>query len=326
MFLRSFRFRPNDIDAALAERQFRVAFQPQMRLADSTLAGAEAFVRWRHPEFGMIPPGLFLDFLVEQGRMTDLTRLVLEDSLAALSAWQEAGLDCGVSVNLSIADLRAPGLCASVAEALERHAIAAPLLTLELPHTLTYLGPNRRIETRPRNNTPERRTDTATSRAWSDIQGAVAGLRALGVRIALDGHRDALETLEMFAPQTFDTVKIGATAIRQLVEGVVGGAEGPLSRTRLRFAAEQGVETVAMGVEDAGTLETVTGIGFSAAQGLLIGHPGPAGALAEWSPPGHRGEGDARPRHPAETAAARAPAAPHLPGRRAFGQRQRPLH
>ncbi|MCP1335079.1 EAL domain-containing protein [Futiania mangrovi] len=322
MFVRSFRFRPADIDAALAEGQFRVTYQPQMRVGDRTLIRAEAFVRWRHPEFGTIPPGLFLDFLAEHGRMPDLTRRILDDALSACAQWQAEGAMCGVSVNVSLADLREASLCDNVAEALTRHGIAAPLLTLELPHTLSYLGPNRRIEERPRRHAPDRRADTVTARAWSEIQGVVSGLRALGVRVALDGTADALSTLEMFAPHTFDTVKIGATAIRHLVEGVLGTGDSPLSRARLRFVAEQGIETVAMGVEDARTLRTVADLGFTAAQGRLIGHPAAAASLPDWTALGVAAALAAE----AGSPALRAPQTEPVTGRKTFGQRQRAAH
>ena len=80
---RSFRLAPTDIDQAFERNEFSLVFQPKVDLATSRMTGAEAFIRWQHPQYGLLPPGLFLDFVEAQGRMADLTGYVFKTAFTA---------------------------------------------------------------------------------------------------------------------------------------------------------------------------------------------------------------------------------------------------
>ena len=86
-----FRLDVNDVDSAFAHNEFRLFFQPQIDLATGRMTAAEALVRWQHPKFGLLPPGLFLDFLEAAGRMPHLTAFVFREALAAASIWNRHG-------------------------------------------------------------------------------------------------------------------------------------------------------------------------------------------------------------------------------------------
>ena len=117
---RTFRLAPSDIDQAFQRNEFRVVFQPKVDLASGEVTGAESFIRWQHPTYGLLPPGLFLDFIENQGRMNELTGLVFHEALKAAARWQQAGRDWAVSVNVGPRDLVserfAEGLATLIAE------------------------------------------------------------------------------------------------------------------------------------------------------------------------------------------------------------------
>src|SRR5450755_3300603 len=90
---RMFRLAPSDIDQAFERNEFRVVFQPKVDLATQQVTGAESFIRWQHPTYGLLPPGLFLEFIEAQGRMGELTGFVFHASLKAAARWRSTGRD-----------------------------------------------------------------------------------------------------------------------------------------------------------------------------------------------------------------------------------------
>ena len=100
-----------DLREALEKGHLSVAFQPQVGLVDGRVTGAEALARWKHPERGYIPPSDFITLAENTGLISQVTDVVLEAALTALSDWTRLGLSCPVSVNLSarqLADLSLP--------------------------------------------------------------------------------------------------------------------------------------------------------------------------------------------------------------------------
>ena len=112
---RTFRLAPSDIDQAFERNEFRVVFQPKVDLATQQVTGAEAFIRWQHPTYGLLPPGLFLEFVESQGRMSQLTGLVFHESLKAAARWRSMGREWAVSVNVGPRDLVSEGFAAGLA-------------------------------------------------------------------------------------------------------------------------------------------------------------------------------------------------------------------
>lgn len=123
-----------DLDAAFAERQFVVHYQP--KIARNSRAwkvdGAEALVRWMHPAHGLLPPSEFLDLLEEYRLMTELTDYVLDTAIGQVAEWSARKLPIHVAVNLSaslIQDLEFPD---RVADLLRKHGVPGSMLTVEL--------------------------------------------------------------------------------------------------------------------------------------------------------------------------------------------------
>src|SRR5258708_39797342 len=98
-------FAIEEISAGLARGEFEPFFQPKMEIATRVVKGAEAVARWRHPTKGVISPQSFIAPLEKAGRIEVLTDIMLAKAASACVTWQAAGLDAGVSVNLSLESL-----------------------------------------------------------------------------------------------------------------------------------------------------------------------------------------------------------------------------
>lgn len=282
MFQRTFRFKLNDIDHAFNDGQFSLAYQPIISLSDRKIKGAEAFIRWQHPEFGMIAPSLFLTYLDRQGRTAELTEWVIREATANCAVWRQAGKDWYVSVNLALGDVRDPATVNVVRAALKRQKLPAHAFKLELPQSITYLGPDRRLESKPALDHPDKRADELTGRAWNLVQDTIAGLNELGVGVSMDGSGNALKAIEMFEAKQFTDVKFGGATIQQFISAD-SKTDDLVSPSKLRFAKSQGIETVAVGIQSDTELQALHKAGFMNGQGAFICRPVSFVDLLDWA-------------------------------------------
>ena len=121
-----------DIDNALKNKDFEVLFQPIFDLGNGGLARMETFVRWRHASLGVLPPGAFISFFETQGRMSELSRYVFDESLRQYMEWRGASAP-GFSINLALSDLSDEAFTGHFTVALREAGFPAELITLECP-------------------------------------------------------------------------------------------------------------------------------------------------------------------------------------------------
>lgn len=252
----NFRFTAADLQRAFDEDEFHLVFQPKVELTHGTPTGVEAFVRWRHPSLGLLPPGLFLDFVESEGRAGDLTYFVLAKGMLAAAAWRKAGRNWGLSVNVSPADLKDEDFSLNLAEMARAYGVPPAAIAIEAPE---------------RALTGEAETILAT----------LDDLRVAGFQVALDGGGMVPVDLSAYEPAPFTSIKVGGQAMLRLAERLGTTGTGAIS-TRLRFAREMGLETVAVGAESENTLARLKACGFTAAQGIWIQRPMPLEELMVW--------------------------------------------
>ena len=253
---RTFRLTPSDIDQAFQRNEFRVVFQPKVDLSTSQVTGAESFIRWQHPTYGLLPPGLFLDFVESQGRMNELTGLVFHESLKAAARWQQAGNDWTVSVNVGPRDLASEGFADGLAELIAEYGLKPRHVIIEVPERALAQDP----------------------KALGPVLIAV---REKGVGIALDGGGIVPVDLGQFEPMPFTAVKVGGTATIRLAQRLGLKGAGAVA-ARLRFARQYGLEAVAVGAEDEAMMRGLEYVGFTAAQGIWIQKPMSLDELLAW--------------------------------------------
>ncbi|WGF88676.1 bifunctional diguanylate cyclase/phosphodiesterase [Marinivivus vitaminiproducens] len=240
-----------ELRTAMATGQFELYYQPQFRLADRSCVGAEALLRWRHPERGLLAPGAFMHTVETTGLAPQLGAWILEDACRAAQTWPQA---MTVAVNVSPAQMRGRAdFPAIVAAALEASGLAPGRLKLELTEDALFLGEE-------------------------DVYlEALRRLRPLGVKLAVDdlgtGH-SGLSRLRRFP---IDEIKID----RSFVAGVgLDRDDEAIVRAVIGLGQAMGHRVVAEGIETEMQLERLRQEGCEVGQGYLLGRPMPLDRLS----------------------------------------------
>ncbi|MBK5333918.1 MAG: EAL domain-containing protein [Ilumatobacteraceae bacterium] len=253
----------NQLRQALDRDEFRLMFQPVLRLEGDRFAGAEALLRWQHPTRGLLLPDSFLAMAEETGLIVSIGAWVLDQACRELRRWQDAHtgpLPLGVAVNLSGRQLE-PDFVGVVAESLRRHRLDPDSLTLEITEGLI---------------TGEGTTVHETLRA----------LKTLGVWLSIDDFGTGHSSLGRLRDYEFDELKIDRSFVGDLDTG-----DPTLVATQIAMAHGLGLGVVAEGVETQAQLDYLRNAGCGQVQGYLIARPLPAldirallSGLAEWKP------------------------------------------
>ena len=257
MYSSSFRLTNRDIDLALEAGHLFLVFQPKIDLATGQVLAAEAYVRWDHPDYGLMPPGLFLSFFERRERSVDLTRFVVGAAADAMVHWHAHGQHWPVSINLSGSDLLDPTLPGVLAGLIGERGLDPAEVTLEIP-------------------------EAVFARNAENSARIITEMRRLGFHTALDGGGAVVVPSEYVTPAYFSEVKISGAAIIRFAQRVHQSGLGFIGR-RVTLATSQGLAATAVGVEDEATLSGLANVGFTAAQGTHICRPRSAGELLGWS-------------------------------------------
>lgn len=241
------------IKQALAADALRLHYQPKVSLRDGQVIEVEALVRWSDPELGDVPPAEFIPVVEATGQISALGLWVLRTACAQAQAWRQTGWNLTVGVNISPLQLSTPDFAVQVEAALRATGLPAEGLRLEI-------------------------TESA---AMHDLQATVRVLRqlqGLGIRISLDDFGTGHSSLAMLRDLPLSSVKID----RSFVAGLQSDGcdrERALVKVVVEAAHSLGLSVIAEGVETAEQLQVLTELGCDAAQGYLLGRPGPAASL-----------------------------------------------
>jgi diguanylate cyclase (GGDEF)-like protein/PAS domain S-box-containing protein len=244
-----------ELRRAIAAGQFVLHYQPIVEADGETVVGAEALVRWDHPEKGMIPPTQFIGVAEQAGLIELLGTWILREAVRQAAEWHRAGVGAGklwISVNLSVEQLANPALVGEVELALRDHALPPELLVLELTESAVM-----------------RDVVTATQR--------LDALKALGVRIGVDDFGEGHSSLAYLASLPLDLLKIPKTFVDRLGEPEANVA---LVRAIVELARSFGLRTVAEGIEQRGQMPPLLRLGCDLAQGYLFARPASAADVA----------------------------------------------
>ncbi|MDO9320479.1 MAG: EAL domain-containing protein [Pseudomonas sp.] len=244
----------NQLRKAITEGQLEVFYQPKLCLVDDSLNAAEALVRWRHPELGLVPPGDFIGLAEETGLIGAIGEMVLREACRQARAWQVDGLaEIRVSVNLSAQQLRQGNLTSLVRQVLEESGLPPHLLELELTESLLL--------------------DNVES-----VISTCQQLRSLGITLAIDDFGTGYSSLSYLKRFPVHYVKIDQTFIRDL-----GSNAEDAAITRAIIAMAHGLElkVVAEGVESQAQLEFLKAHRCDEIQGYLVSPALPAAAFAQ---------------------------------------------
>ena len=240
-----------DLDAALADHQFVLHYQPKIDVETGATFGAEALVRWEHPTRGLLYPDAFLPVVEQSGLMNALTQLVLEEAVEQLAHWHESGLDISVAVNLSASDLLDESLAGRIAGLLAEHGVPASSLELEITESVIMIDPER-------------------------ARDVLVALRRLGLRIAVDDFGTGYCALAYLRDLPIDELKIDRSFIAHVATDRRSAA---IVRSTVELAHALDLKVVAEGVEHQQALDALAGFGCDYAQGYHFSRPLPADAF-----------------------------------------------
>lgn len=244
-----------DLRNALTEEQFTLHYQPKVDLRTGLVTGAEALVRWNHPERGIIPPNMFIPVAESNGFIVELTRWVLEEACRQNRIWQADGLPTiSIAVNVSAIDLRRSDLTDHVASTLIRSGLSPQHLELEV-------------------------TESMVMRDVDFVIGTLRRLRSLGVGIAIDDFGTGYCSLAYLKRFPVKRLKIDRSFVRDMLEVRDGYA---IPKVIIDLARSLGVRVVAEGVETAQQVDALQRLGCDEAQGYYLGRPAPAEEFAEF--------------------------------------------
>ena len=229
---------------AIAQRQFRVLYQPVIDVASGRLVGTEALVRWQHPTRGLLPPSEFIPLAEQTGMIVPIGALVLEEAATQAAAWA-TDRPISVSVNVSTRQLVEPGLVEKVSETLATTGLPPALLVLEV-------------------------TETALISDAERAAGVLGELKALGVRIALDDFGTGYSSLAHLLRFPIDTLKVDKSFIDQIPQQSSASA---LAKAILGIGRILSVDVVAEGVETEHQLQMLKAWECQHYQGYLFAPP-----------------------------------------------------
>jgi diguanylate cyclase (GGDEF)-like protein len=229
-----------DLRQAIARKQLVLHFQPRFRLADGKLCGAEALLRWRHPDLGWVAPGKFLPLAEEVGLMDDLGPWLLRQACEQQVRWQAAGHDVeAITVNITARQLKSGRLIQEVRQVLDETGIVPRALELELSE------------------------DTLNGKV-EDIIEPMKELKRMGVAIALNDFGTGYSPLSYLQRLPLDVLKIAPSFTREL--GRDTGATS-IVYSIVTLAHALGKTVRAEGVDTAPQAELLRGWGCEQAQG-----------------------------------------------------------
>jgi len=246
-----------ELHRAIARDELRLYCQPQLRIASGELCGAEALVRWAHPERGLVGPDDFIKLAESAGLITPLTYWVLGAVFQQAYAWQAEGRVLPLAVNLSVRDLVDPRLVERIRGLFVTWGVDPANLAFELTESALMEDPAGVLETLNR-------------------------LKALGVELAIDDFGTGFSGLGYLQRLPADVIKIDQSFVARMIDDP---GSDTIVRSTIELAHNLGMRVVAEGVENRAIWERLGVLGCDIAQGYFISEPFPAEAFATWQPP-----------------------------------------
>jgi diguanylate cyclase (GGDEF)-like protein/PAS domain S-box-containing protein len=234
----------SELRRAFADQEFELHFQPQIRLTDNAVVGAEALLRWRHPTQGLIGPGAFIEALSVSSIAAEVGRWIVQDACERAAAWRASGLPLGrLSVNLFPCQC-APALPKEVEAILQQTGLPADVLELEITETVAL-----------------------------NHDDAIVPLRELhekGIKLAFDDFGTGFASLSYLTRYPVSRIKIDRSFVAKISEDAQDAA---IVRSLIAMAHNLGLSIIAEGVETAAQAAFLLHEGCEEAQGFLYAKP-----------------------------------------------------
>jgi diguanylate cyclase (GGDEF)-like protein len=243
-----------ELRRAFAQNELELYFQPEIRLTDRTVVGAEALLRWRHPERGILAPWVFIDTLANSSIAPDVGRWIIHAACAQAAAWRAMGLPLGrIGVNLFPAQLHGDALLKDIEDALRQSGLPAPALELEITENVAL---NYEVAITPLQKLSDR-----------------------GVKLAFDDFGTGYASLSYLTRFPLSRIKIDRSFVRNITDNTEHAA---IVRSLIAMAHNLGLEVIAEGVETEAQAAFLLEQDCEEAQGFLFAKPLPAAEFEDY--------------------------------------------
>lgn len=233
------------LSEAITQRQFEVHFQPKIGLKAGHVIGAEALVRWRHPQHGLLYPDSFIPLVEQMNLMSAMTWLVLEESLNQVWVWRNMGFDFKVAVNFSATTFGDPGVAEQVLAMLREKNLDPDCLSIEL-------------------------TESAMVKNLDILLETILHLYKSGVEISIDDYGTGYSSLHQVSIIPAGEIKIDQSFVRNMLDNPV---DHLIVRNTVRMAHSLGMRALAEGVETKRHAMALQRGGCDEAQGYFYSRP-----------------------------------------------------
>jgi diguanylate cyclase (GGDEF)-like protein len=235
----------SQVRPAIDDEQFRMYFQPKIRLSDGRVAGAEALIRWHHPTLGRLSPAAFIPMVEKTVLLQPLTHWALNDVLRVWRRWSDEGIKIPVAVNVSPRTLLDQDLPQVVGDLLARWGVPPRYLRLELTENFLVADSGR--------------SDTVLN-----------GLSQVGVGLSIDDFGTGFSSLSYLKRLPIEEIKIDRSFVSHMMERV---EDFTIVRATVELGRNLGLRVVAEGVQDRDTFDRLGDFGCDEAQGYYIARP-----------------------------------------------------
>ncbi len=236
----------NSMDHALQINEFVVYYQPKVSVLDQRIVGAEALVRWRHPQRGMLSPDMFLELAERYQKITYIDRFVFENVCATLARWKKQGREmCQISLNLARADLELPNLADERYEICCKYGVEPANIEFELKESLLLENLER-------------------------AKSLIERFHALGFRCAVDNFGADVTAMQILGSLDIDTIKLDSSFFGGNNDNRSGRY---IAEAILKVASQMHIRTVAEGIARQGQLQFLQQAACDMIQGFYYSQP-----------------------------------------------------
>lgn len=251
---RRFRYLVDIKDALRRDDQLSLVYQPRIDLKHPNVASAEALLRWRHPEFGAVPPDEFIPLVEQTALFPEVTRWVMRTAIRQIADWHRQDLKTRISINVSAIDLESPNFATCLARHLQEQNVSPADIELEF-------------------------TESAVIGNYARVVGQLKDIRSLGVQLAIDDFGTGYSTFSYLQRLPADTMKIDRSFMPRLAESL---RDRKLVLSMIDMAHDLGYRVVAEGVETRAVYDLLAQAGCDEIQGYVVSRPLSAERFTHW--------------------------------------------
>lgn len=235
----------NDLKKALSNNEFQLHYQPQVDIRQNRIIGAEALIRWQHPQLGMIPPLQFISLAESCGLIIPLGEWVINEACRQASHWNQQGIFVTIAVNISAVQFKRGDLLNTIMKALNKSNLHPSMLELEL-------------------------TESILMNDAEQILKSVHEFKKLGIQLSIDDFGTGYSSLAYLKRFAVDKLKIDRSFIRDILDDK---EDATIVKTIIQMAKSLKLKTIAEGVECQNTLEILQSYACDEIQGYFFSKP-----------------------------------------------------